>query len=270
LGIGAGVLDALGFRPLIGSLVIFGLNELSELVYKSGGKKETVYGLSCLGDIEATFFSLHSRSRNAGFSIVNNTKTDNFVPGFYTSETILKIAKSYNTVMPLFETINQIIKKEVESQNLIKCITQYKCYQPNEKQTNIKTIYYSRAMDGFKFEEIKEIYKRTDKLLKENGLVLLNNNQELLKDSAEIICNNMRLLEQADCAIIDLSIKNHLYVGCIDEMVCANLKNIFVIVISGNSGVEKHLYANYRANKIVRNFEDVIEYINLLNKEKTI
>jgi glycerol-3-phosphate dehydrogenase (NAD(P)+) len=137
LGIGSGILEALGFRSLIGSLVVFGLNEIAELIFKSGGKKDTVYGLSCLGDIEATFFSPHSRSRNAGISIVNNVEAETFVPGFYTSETILKMAGSYKITMPLFTTTNQIIKKELESYDLIKCIMQY-----NKLGFNMEEIKY--------------------------------------------------------------------------------------------------------------------------------
>jgi anaerobic glycerol-3-phosphate dehydrogenase len=87
------------------------------------------------------------------------------------------------------------------------------------------------------------------------------------KNISEIVRENMNLLENSDCVIVDLSIKNHLYIGCIDEMVCANHKKIFVIVICGDSGAEKHLYTNYRANKIVKNLDEAVEYINILNKE---
>jgi len=276
LGIASGILTELNSSALIGSLVVFGLNEISKLVSKSGGEKDTVYGLSCLGDIETTFFSPHSRSRNAGISIVKNKniETKIFVPGIYTSETILKMAENYKIAMPLFTTINQIIKKELEPNALEKCIKQYNKSQINFS-TRITNIFYCRAMDGFPYEEIKQTYNNINKRLKENNLVLLNNNPHFLQQSVvnkessvEIVDSNEIFLEKADCVIVDLSIKNHFYVGCIDEMVCAYKRNIFVIVISGDSGAEERFYVNRRANKIVKHFDEAIEYINTLNYEK--
>jgi glycerol-3-phosphate dehydrogenase (NAD(P)+) len=275
LGIASGILAELGSSPLIGSLVVFGLNEISKLVSKSGGEKDTAYGLSCLGDIETTFFSLHSRSRSAGISIVKNIETKIFIPGFYTSETILKMAENYKITMPLFTTIKQIIKKELEPNALIKCITQYNKSQINFS-TRITNVFYCRAMDGFHYEEIKQIYNDLNKKLKENNLILLNSKPHFLqqsivnkKNSVIIVDSNEEFLEKADCVIVDLSIKNHFYVGCIDEMVCAYKRNIFVIVISGDSGAEERFYINRRANKIVKNFDGAIEYISLINKEVT-
>lgn len=273
LGIGSGILEALGFRPLIGSLVVFGLNELSELISKAGGKKETIYGLSCLGDMEATFFSSHSRSRNAGFSIVNSLVIDHFIPGFYTAETILKIAEKHKVLMPLFSTINQIIKKQIIPNELINCVIQYKKNLRFNSSQKITKVYYCRAVDGFPYEYIRKKYNEIDAICKSNNLLLLNNDKAFLpysiidkQTSLSIVENNMKLLEEADCVIVDLSFKNHLYVGCIDEMVCANQKGIFVIVICGDSGVEKHFYTNYRADKIVKSFDDAISYINTLNR----
>ena len=150
---------------------------------------------------------------------------------------------------------------------------QYNTTQLNSS-ARIVNVYYSRAMDGFHYEKIQQIYKNINNVLKENNLILLNDNQEFLphsiideKSSSEIVENNMKLLEKADCVIVDLSIKNHSYIGCIDEMVCANLRNIFVIVICGESGVEKRPYTNYRANKIVKDFDEAVECINKLNSQ---
>lgn len=126
IGIACGILDALGFSALIGSLIVFGLNEIDELVYNAGGKRNTIYGLCCLGDVEATFFSSHSISKKAGIAIVRNTEIERFVPGYYTSDTILKLAKKYDLSLPLCYTINQIIKKQLAPTELIKCIMQSK------------------------------------------------------------------------------------------------------------------------------------------------
>lgn len=139
----------------------------------------------------------------------------------------------------------------------------------------IKNVYYSRAVDGFQHDIIKESYKNIGNILKNNNLVLLNNihaffsnSQNQRKPLLEIVHQNMQILEKADCAIIDLSIKDHLYIGCIDEMVCAHQSYIYVIVICGNSGAENRLYVKHRANKIVNDINEAIDFINTLNLEK--
>ena len=64
MGIAAGMLDGLNYSSLKGSLMARGTREISRLVRAMGGNDVTVYGLSHLGDFEATLFSEHSRNRN--------------------------------------------------------------------------------------------------------------------------------------------------------------------------------------------------------------
>ena len=56
VGIAAGMLDGLNCTSLKGALMARGTAELSRLVSALGGDKMTVYGLSHLGDYEATLF----------------------------------------------------------------------------------------------------------------------------------------------------------------------------------------------------------------------
>ncbi len=56
MGIAAGMLDGAGLTSLKGALMARGTHELSVLIEKLGGNAMTVYGLSHLGDYEATLF----------------------------------------------------------------------------------------------------------------------------------------------------------------------------------------------------------------------
>ena len=54
MGIAAGMLDGLNYTSLKGALMARGTRELSRLIAAMGGQAMTVYGLSHLGDYEAT------------------------------------------------------------------------------------------------------------------------------------------------------------------------------------------------------------------------
>ena len=63
IGLAAGMLDGFGYSSLKGALMARGTHELSRLIEAMGGDRMTVYGLSHLGDYEATLFSPHSNNR---------------------------------------------------------------------------------------------------------------------------------------------------------------------------------------------------------------
>lgn len=56
-----------------------------------------------------------------------------------------------------------------------------------------------------------------------------------------------------------MSIKNHLYVGCIAEMIYAKEKGCYVIVITGDTGVEKHFHTLYHADKIYHDMDELFD-----------
>lgn len=67
LAIGCGILDGLkAGANTKAALIIQGMDEMGELIRRSGGKAQTVYGLSGLGDLIATGTSPESRNRAFG------------------------------------------------------------------------------------------------------------------------------------------------------------------------------------------------------------
>ena len=57
------MLDGMHYTSLKGALMARGTYELSNLIKALGGNNMTVYGLSHLGDYEATLFSAYSNNR---------------------------------------------------------------------------------------------------------------------------------------------------------------------------------------------------------------
>jgi glycerol-3-phosphate dehydrogenase (NAD(P)+) len=67
LAIGAGALDGLkAGANTKAALIVQGMAEMSELIRKSGGRADTIYGLAGLGDLIATGTSPESRNRAFG------------------------------------------------------------------------------------------------------------------------------------------------------------------------------------------------------------
>ena len=66
IGIAAGMLDGAGLSSLKGALMARGAREVSRLINAMGGNELSAYGLSHLGDYEATLFSQHSQNRMFG------------------------------------------------------------------------------------------------------------------------------------------------------------------------------------------------------------
>ena len=118
IGIAAGMLDGLNCSSLKGALMARGTAELSRLVESLGGDKMTVYGLSHLGDYEATLFSKHSRNRMFGESFVTHKNFNKLAEGVETVGALIQLAKITGVDLPICRAIYNIIhdKQDPEEQ----------------------------------------------------------------------------------------------------------------------------------------------------------
>ncbi len=120
LAIGAGISDGLGFGDSSkSSLIVRGIAELVRFGEFMGGKRETFYGLSGMGDLIATSFSRNSRNRWAGEEIgKGRTKeeieelTTKVVEGMYTVKSVYEIKEKNKIYMPITDAIYSIIYKK--------------------------------------------------------------------------------------------------------------------------------------------------------------
>ena len=109
VGLAAGMLDGLNCSSLKGALMARGAAELSRLVAALGGDKMTVYGLSHLGDYEATLFSPHSHNRRFGEDFVLNRPFTKLAEGVETVSALMKLSQIANVELPICKTVNEII-----------------------------------------------------------------------------------------------------------------------------------------------------------------
>ncbi len=117
IAIGSGILEGLGYGDNArAALCTRGLAEISRFVLASGGKKETLIGLTGLGDLVVTCYSHHSRNFTAGEQIgreddakhflETNTKT---VEGLWTIEVIERLSKKLDLELPIIDSLFKII-----------------------------------------------------------------------------------------------------------------------------------------------------------------
>ena len=109
IGIAAGMLDGLCYSSLKGALMARGTREISRLVRAMGGNDTTIYGLSHLGDYEATLFSMHSHNRRFGQAFVTGEKFDKLAEGVSTVEALKYLAQKYEVELPICDAVYEII-----------------------------------------------------------------------------------------------------------------------------------------------------------------
>jgi len=109
IGIAAGMLDGLGYSSLKGALMARGTAELSRLIDALGGDAMTVYGLSHLGDYEATLFSAHSNNRRFGEDLVKGNTSDKLAEGVYTVEALMALSQQYEVELPICQAVHEIV-----------------------------------------------------------------------------------------------------------------------------------------------------------------
>ena len=113
----AGVAAGIGLGDnTFAALITRGLAELSRLGVALGGQKETLYGLSGLGDLIVTCLSEHSRNRTAG-KLMGQGKTleearnqiGMVIEGVDNIEVAYELAKRYNVDMPIVNAVYDML-----------------------------------------------------------------------------------------------------------------------------------------------------------------
>lgn len=113
----AGVLNGLGLGDnSFAALITRGLAEISRIGVVLGGKKDTFYGLTGLGDLIVTCASEHSRNRKAGMLIgQGNTIEETREKVGMTIESIdnidvaYKLANKFNVEVPIINTVYNVL-----------------------------------------------------------------------------------------------------------------------------------------------------------------
>jgi len=121
MGIAAGMLDGINCSGLKGALMARGAREVARLIRAMGGNELTAYGLSHLGDYQATLFSEYSQNRLYGENFMRGIKSAKLAEGVDTSKAMVKLAKDYDVDLPISTAIYKMLfegkdpKQELEA-----------------------------------------------------------------------------------------------------------------------------------------------------------
>ena len=124
----AGVAAGIGLGDnSFAALITRGLKEISRLGVELGGKEDTFYGLSGLGDLIVTCLSEHSRNRKAGFLIgqgisLEETKKEvgMVIESIDNIEVAYELGKLHNIEMPIVETVYKVLYEKLDPKEAVK------------------------------------------------------------------------------------------------------------------------------------------------------
>lgn len=124
----AGVAAGIGLGDnTFAALITRGLGELARLGVELGGEKDTLYGLSGLGDLIVTCLSEHSRNRRAGKLIgqgksLEETKKEvgMVIESIDNIEVAYELCKLHHVYMPIVEIVYQVIYEGLDPKEAVK------------------------------------------------------------------------------------------------------------------------------------------------------
>ena len=123
----AGVAAGIGLGDnSFAALITRGLKEITRLGIKLGGKQETFYGLSGLGDLIVTCLSEHSRNRKAGYLVGQGMPLDEVkkevgmvIESIDNIEVAYELSKINNVEMPIVETVYKVLYENLDPQKAV-------------------------------------------------------------------------------------------------------------------------------------------------------
>jgi glycerol-3-phosphate dehydrogenase (NAD(P)+) len=128
IAIAAGISVGVGFGDnSMGALVTRGLAEITRLGVRMGGRPETFYGLSGLGDLVTTCISPHSRNRRLGEAIGRGGRPSDILAGMSmvaegvrTTRAAVDLAARHGVDMPIAEQVRQVLFEEKNPHDAIR------------------------------------------------------------------------------------------------------------------------------------------------------
>ena len=122
IGIAAGILDGLEWYGLKGALMARAPVEVGRFIKHFGGNPMTAYGLSHLGDYEATLFSKHSHNRAFGEYFAKGENFGKLAEGYFTLKAVKNIADKENINMPICQALYKAVYEGADIKETIRSI----------------------------------------------------------------------------------------------------------------------------------------------------
>lgn len=118
----AGVLDGMGHGDNAkAALMTRGMSEIVRVGEKLGGRRETFYGLTGMGDLIVTCTSMHSRNRRAGMLIAEGyteaeacEKIGMVVEGIKACRAFYELSEKMDVSMPITKSLHRVLTGELK------------------------------------------------------------------------------------------------------------------------------------------------------------
>lgn len=128
VALAAGMADGLGYGDNTkAALITRGIAEIARLGISMGGRIETFYGLTGIGDLIVTCASMHSRNRRAGILIGKGASMEEamkevkmVVEGVYSAKAGYALSRKYGVSMPIVEQVNRILFEGMPASDAVK------------------------------------------------------------------------------------------------------------------------------------------------------
>lgn len=128
IALSAGVVDGLGYGDNTKAMLMTrGLTEIARLGVAMGAQKDTLAGLSGIGDLIVTCTSMHSRNRRAGILIGQGRSAEEamkevgaVVEGYYAAKSARELAKSIGVEMPIIEAAYQVLYEDKDACEVVR------------------------------------------------------------------------------------------------------------------------------------------------------
>ena len=122
IALAAGISDGLGYGDNAkGALISRGLVEMVRLAVHLGARKETLFGLSGLGDLVTTCTSQHSRNRLVGYRLGRGESLEKILSememvaeGVYATDAVRQLARRLGVEMPITEAVYAILHEDAK------------------------------------------------------------------------------------------------------------------------------------------------------------
>lgn len=122
IALAAGISDGIGYGDNTkAALMTRGITEIIRIGEKLGGKKETFYGLTGIGDMIVTCTSMHSRNRRAGILIGKGSSTDAatkevgmVVEGIKACKAFYELKEKIGVSMPITDALYKVLFENKE------------------------------------------------------------------------------------------------------------------------------------------------------------
>jgi glycerol-3-phosphate dehydrogenase (NAD(P)+) len=127
IALAVGCSDGMGFGDNTrAALITRALSEMSRLVLEYGGKRETLSGLSGIGDLIVTCTSVHSRNHRVGERLGRGEKIADILSsmemvaeGVWNSKVVHELAKKFSVEMPICELVYAVCYESYDAKSAV-------------------------------------------------------------------------------------------------------------------------------------------------------